>query len=112
VRARAGLQNVVPGKERVKATKATITHQFPHKVPADVKQNPDSLMFFNRPGIKPETDKDEESSGAISFLTTSAAHFASFDMSTTAGAFETFTPATGTYSWSEVVQQKTPPGFK
>jgi hypothetical protein len=30
-------------------------------------------------------------------------------MSTTVDAFETFTPATGTYSWSEVVQQKTPP---
>jgi hypothetical protein len=29
-------------------------------------------------------------------------------MSTTADAFETFTPVTGTYSWSEVIQQKPP----
>jgi hypothetical protein len=30
-------------------------------------------------------------------------------MSTTADAFETFTPVTGTYSWSKVIQQKKPP---
>jgi membrane-associated HD superfamily phosphohydrolase len=30
-------------------------------------------------------------------------------MSTTADAFKTFTPVTGTYSWSKVVQQKPPP---
>jgi hypothetical protein len=70
--------------------KATITHQFPEfydKVPADAKQNPNSLIFFGPPGFKPEADKDEESSCTISFLTTSAASFASFNMSTTADAF-------------------------
>jgi hypothetical protein len=78
-------------------------------VPVDAKQKPDSLQFLGPPGIKQDTEQDDESSGAISFLTTSAASFASFDMSTTVDAFETFTPVTGTYSWSEVVQQNPPP---
>jgi hypothetical protein len=80
-----------------------------NKVPIDARQNPDALMFMGSPGIKVATDNEDESSGAISFLTTSAASFASFDMSTTDDAFETFTPATRTYSWSDVVQQKSPP---
>jgi hypothetical protein len=107
-----GRYNILISSGKFKAMKATITQQFPAMyatVPADAKQNPDSLKCFGPPGIKPgETKKDNKSSGAISFLTTSAASFASFDMSTTADAFETFTPATGTYSWSEVVQQKKP----
>jgi hypothetical protein len=61
------------------------------------------------PGIKVAADNADKSSGAISFLTTSAASFASFDMSTTNDAFETFTPASQTYSWSYVTQQKAPP---
>jgi hypothetical protein len=107
-----GRHNILISYGQFKATKATITQEFPAMyatVPANAKQNPNSLKFFGPPAIKPETKKDEESSGAISFLTTSAASFASFDMSTTADAFETFTPATGTYSWSKVVQQKKTP---
>jgi hypothetical protein len=61
------------------------------------------------PGIKVAADNTDKSSGAISFLTTSAASFASFDMLTTKDAFETFTPATQTYSWSKGAQQKAPP---
>jgi hypothetical protein len=66
-------------------------------------------MFLGPPGIKADTNNEDESSGYMSFLTTDAASFASFDMSTTADAFEIFTPAAGTYSWSDVVQQKSPP---
>ena len=107
-----GRYNILITSGHFKATKAIITKQFPawyNTVPDDAKQNPDSLKFFGFPGIKSGVEKDDESSGAISFLTTSAASFASFDMSTTADAFETFTPVTGTYSWSEVFQQNPPP---
>jgi hypothetical protein len=107
-----GRYNILISSGQFKATKAIITQIFPawyDTVPADAKQNPDSLKFLGSPGIKPETEKDDESSGAILFLTTSAASFASFDMSTTADAFETFTLVTGTYSWSKLVQQKPPP---
>jgi hypothetical protein len=80
-----------------------------NQVANDARQNPDALQFMGPPGIKVAADNTDESSGAISFLTTSAASFASFDMSTTEDAFETFTPATRTYSWSKVAQQKAPP---
>jgi hypothetical protein len=106
-----GRYNILIYSEKFKAMKATITQHFPAwygTVPADAKQNPDFFKYFGPPGIKPATENDKASSGAVSFLTTSAASFASFDMSTTADVFETFTPATGTYSWSKVVQ-KTPP---
>jgi hypothetical protein len=107
-----GRYNILISFGQFKATKAIITKQFPtwyNTVPEDAKQNPDSLKFFGFPGIKPGIEKDGKSNGAISFLTTSAASFASFNMSTTADTFETFTPATGTYSRCEVVQQKNPP---
>jgi hypothetical protein len=80
-----------------------------NQVADDARQNPDALRFMGPPGIKVAADNTDKSSGAISFLTTSAASFASFDMSTTEDAFETFTPATRTYSWSEVAQQQAPP---
>jgi hypothetical protein len=110
--AQIGRYNILISSGKFKTTKATITKQFPamyDTVPVDAKQKPDSPQFLGPPGIKQDTEQDDESSGAISFLTTSAASFASFDMSTTVDAFETFTPVTGTYSWSEVVQQKPPP---
>jgi hypothetical protein len=72
------------------------------KVPVDARQNPDALRFMGPPRIKVAADNADKSSGPISFLTTSVASFASFDMSTTDDAFETFTPATRTYSWSDV----------
>jgi hypothetical protein len=66
-------------------------------------------LFLRPPGIKVDINNKDESSGAMSFLTTSAASFASFDTSTTADAFEIFTPVAGTYSWSHIVWQKSPP---
>jgi hypothetical protein len=107
-----GRYNILISSGQYKAIKAIITQMFPawyDTVPADAKQNPDSLKFLGSLGMKPETEKDDKSSGAISFLITSAASFASFDTSTTADAFEIFTPVTGTYSWSKVVQHKPPP---
>jgi hypothetical protein len=107
-----GRYNILIPAGQFKAVKANIIHHFPdyyNKVSADAKQNPNALMFLGPPGIKADIDNEDESSGDMSFLTTSAASFASFDMSTTADAFEIFTPAAGTYSWSDVVQQKSPP---
>jgi hypothetical protein len=80
-----------------------------NQVADDAQQNPDALQFMGPPGIKVAADDTDKSSGAISFLTTSTASFASFDIPTTKDAFETFTPAIQTYSWSKVAQQKAPP---
>jgi hypothetical protein len=107
-----GRYNILIPAGQFKAVKGNIIQHFPeyyNNISADAKQNPDALMFLGPPGIKVDTDNEDESSGAMSFLTTSAASFASFDMSTTADAFEIFTPAAGTYSWSDVAQRKSPP---
>jgi hypothetical protein len=107
-----GRYNILIPAGQFKAVKGNIIQHFPeyyNNVSADAKQNPDALMFLGPPGIKVDTDNEDESSGAMSFLTTSAASFASLDMSTTADAFEIFTPAAGTYSWSDVAQRKSPP---
>jgi hypothetical protein len=105
----SGRYNILISAGKFKEVKGNIVQIFSdiyNKVPIDAQQNPDALMFMGSPGIKMAADKEDESSGAISFLTTSAASFAFFD---TDDAFETFTPATRTYSWSKVVQQKSPP---
>jgi hypothetical protein len=73
------------------------------------KHNQNALMFLGPPGIKVDTDNEDESIGAMAFLSTSVASFAYFGFSTTANAFKIVTPATGTYSWSNMVQQKSPP---
>jgi hypothetical protein len=102
-----GRYNILIPAGQFKAVKGNIIQHFPeyyNNISADAKQNPDALMFLGPPGIKVDTDNEDESSGAMSFLTTSAASFASLDMSTTADAFEIFTPATGTYSWSDIAQ--------
>jgi hypothetical protein len=107
-----GRYNILIPAGQFKAVKGNIIQHFPeyyNNISADAKQNPDALMFLGPPGIKLDTDNEDESSGAMSFLTTSAASFASLDMSTTADAFEIFTPAAGTYSWSDVAQRKSPP---
>jgi hypothetical protein len=107
-----GRYNILIPAGQFKAVKGSIIQRFPEyykNISADAKQNPDALMFLGSPGIKVDNDNEDESSGAMSFLTTSAASFASLDMSTTADAFEIFTPAAGTYSWSDVAQQKPPP---
>jgi hypothetical protein len=108
----SGRYNILISAGKFKEVKGNIVTNFSdiyNKVPSDARQNPDALMFMGSPRIRVAADNEDESNGAISFLTTSTASFASFDMSTTDDAFETFTPATRTYSWSKVAQQKAPP---
>jgi hypothetical protein len=104
-----GQYNIVITAKQFKAVKGKITHHFDEfydKVSADAKQNPKAFQFLGRPGIKADTDIEDESSGAMPFFSLSAASFASFDMSTTEDAYEIFTPAAGTYSWSDIVQRQ------
>jgi hypothetical protein len=105
----SGRYNILIPAGKFKEVKSNIVKKISaiyNQVADDARQNRDALRFMGPPGIKVAADNTDKSSGAISFLTTSAASFASFDMSTTEDAFETFTPATRTYSWSKVAQQK------
>jgi hypothetical protein len=103
-----GKYNVLITSQRFLEVKSEITQNFDEyydKVSEEAKQK-DNLLFFGQPGIQTVNDRYEESSGELSFLSTSAASFGSLDLSTTEDAYEFFTPAAGAYSWSEVVQQK------
>jgi hypothetical protein len=80
-------------------------------VSEEVKQNPEMLKYSGVPGILSGNDNDEESSGAVSFLSMSAASFASFDTSDAADAYDSFIPAAGTYTWSQVVQEGKQPAI-
>jgi hypothetical protein len=94
----SGRYNILISAGKFKEVKGNIVKNFSdlyNKVPADARQNPDALQYMGPPRIKVAADSNaDESSGTISFLTTSAASFASFDMLTTDDAFETFTPVT------------------
>jgi hypothetical protein len=108
----SGRYNILIPAGKFKEVKSNIVKKnsaMYNQVANDAQQKPDALRFMGPPGIKVAADNADESSGAISFLTTSAASFASFDMLTTEDAFETLTPATRTYSWSKVAQQKALP---
>jgi hypothetical protein len=85
-----GQFNILIPSWQFKAVKVNIIHHFPNyynKVSANAKQNPNTLMFLGSPGIKADMGNEDESSGAMSFSTTSVASFVSFDMSTTTNAF-------------------------
>jgi hypothetical protein len=108
----SGRYNILIPAGKFKEVKSNIVKNFSsihNQVADDARQKPDALQFMGPPGIRVGANNADESSGAISFLTTSTASFTSFNMSTTKDAFETFTPATQTYSWSKVAQQKAPP---
>jgi hypothetical protein len=77
-------------------------------VPDDAKQKPHAFLFSGPPGILPRNDEDDESSGVLSFLSTSAASFASIDTSNFADEYVASVPASGTYSWSQIAQRKSP----
>jgi len=107
-----GRYNILIDATKFKETKGIIQASFvaiyEKHVPIDAKQNPEALQFYGPPEI-PINNEYEESSGEKSFISMSAASFASFDTSNTHDNFETFIPAAGTFLWSNVVQEKACP---
>lgn len=106
---KTGRYNILVKSKDFKQVRANIIQKFPtyyKQVSTDAQQNPDNYQFLGPPGIPSYTNNEDASSGAQSFLSTSAASFASFgDMSDTSDVYEPFTPATNTYSWSDVVKR-------
>jgi hypothetical protein len=99
-----GRFNILIKKSSFKAAKVIIStafEQWYQEVPADVRPPPDAFSGSPRIGTQ---GSDDESTGEQSFLSMSALSFASMDMSTGPEPFESFTPASGTYSWSQVLQ--------
>jgi hypothetical protein len=109
-----GRYNILIKESEFKVVRQKITNEFAtyyDQVPEDAKQNPNTLGANGSPGIHVPLNADgDSSSGAISFLTASAASFSSFsDLSDTDDVYERFVPAAQTYSWSEIAQRQHPP---
>jgi hypothetical protein len=107
-----GRYNILIDAKTFKVTKGIIQARFAaiykKHVPINAKQDPEALQFYGPPEIPMDNDY-EESSGEKSFISMSAASFASFDMSNTHDNYEMFIPVAGTFSWSDAVQEKTRP---
>jgi hypothetical protein len=99
-----GRYNILISKSSFKSAKAEIIDKFSNwylAVPPDAIPHSDA---FAGPARVAANGMDDESTGDQSFLSMSALSFASMDMSTGATPFESFTPTSGTYSWSQVLQ--------
>jgi hypothetical protein len=108
--AKTGRYNILVHSKTFKKVRATIIDKFPayyDQIASDAQQNPDAYLFLGPPSIPNYNNNNEDaSSGDQSFLSMSAASFASFgDMSATADVYEPFTPATNPYSWADIAKR-------
>jgi hypothetical protein len=104
-----GRYNILTKATDFKTVRADIIAKFPSyydQVCPNEQQKPDAYLFHGPPGISALKDTDDASSGAQSFLSTSAASFASFsDLSESTNVYENFPSANNTYSWSDVAKR-------
>ena len=99
-----GRFNILINKSHFKSAKAEIVQSFDHwynEVPSSSRPHEEAFSGLPRIGTQ---GADDESTGEQSFLSLSAASFASMDMSTGPHFVENYTPTSATYSWSQVTQ--------